>query len=205
MKEIRKSILFALLIAAISLVSCSDDDSSSNGSDPELSNDIYPMKTGYWWKYRLTYDTEYDYTVSITGTNEIDGENYDVVKNSLGGVVFARADSDWVYAIDPFFGENEIKLAKRKCAPLDEWEEVSTRAGNINYYAFIVADTGQTLSIQGKTYKRVVKIQITAEEEIPGSGKQARGTFFYYFARGIGLVKKTYLGRVEEILDYKFK
>jgi hypothetical protein len=216
-----------LLIAFLSITSCSSDDSSSDATAEVSSESYWPLAVNNQWIYNE--DGSLAEPVKITGTEKFDGLVY--YKTSEKNVYNLQAwvgKKDHTYylkigalditesGINIKMNSYELPVFKDNLAINGQWS--GTTAVKVTYavsgqsvsadmeikYLGIILDKGATLTINNKEYTNIIKMSFKQDVIIQGQSTVTES--LYWYAKGIGPIKivHTIDGQVTEqiIVDY---
>ena len=200
---------------------------------PVTNNDLLPLAEGNFWVYDDLKNDGNTITQTITGTQPENGNDYYILNEQNGAkttpYLFRKSlvDNETVYdeytKIDKYttsFSYNKVidtnlVFLKENIGTGTAWESVETKDtasfGQViflkYYYQCIKANT--VMVINGKAFANVYQIHVVPEikSEFDKYGP-ADPSYFYYYARGIGLIYRTtinnnYVSDAMQIKDWK--
>lgn len=202
-----KRLSLLLLVTAWFVTGCqkevSIDNPGNNGGGGNNGKDTYqPMSKGSYWKVRTTGPFNGEYMMTATDEKRtVNGIDFTVFKNT----------SPQTQTLDGLWGikdHNYYTLVKgvspNTGAPFDlnfrylndtasvgfTWEH---DAGQGNGFAAktpgVILEKGITMTVEGKTYKDVIHTRLEMQYEIPPFGMLIAGTYDYYIAKNIGVIR----------------
>ena len=169
----------AIIIALFLVSSCKKDD-TSNPDNP--TNGFYPLKVGVEWTY--SYNDNSSFTVKITGTQNIYGQEWWVVKDSDNEIytVYRETDDAVFEDIGNYTDESATEKILTKAANIgDEWSSI-LQPGFTKTFKLL---SKETLTINGSDYKDCFKILCSWTHDTDS------GYYLQWQCSGYGLVKNS--------------
>lgn len=216
-----KHLFFSLLIVTV-IISCEEPIHEEYGLDGTIQNDIdgngdntedtyWPLAIGNEWNYTVTdYSGTYEQTVSVTGTEEIQGNTYFTVQTDIlnNGVLNSiemgvrRYQNVFTLAMQLDLAEFGISSDLFFAHPLKDnmsvghsWEEtVSVHyTGAIDMtvvsdYTYTFLELFDDYDINGTIYNNVAKIE-TSVEALDQYGQPVTTVGYTYYALNIGNIR----------------
>lgn len=161
----KKNLIYFLLSCSIlSFSSCGKDEDNEPISDSGSKEHYMPISVGNSW----TYDSEYygEYTISVTGTNEINNKAYYTLTNSLNSTAsYMRYQGNKLYSYATMYDKSfELLIVDEDATEGQEWEAGNIAVSQPNAYSYSVKYTCQFVqfheayTFKGKTYANVKEI-----------------------------------------------
>lgn len=175
-----KNTLFYLLLSfsILSFSSCEKDKDNDPITDSGSKEHYMPLSIGNSW----TYDSDYfgEYTVSITGTKEVNNKAYFILTNSLSSAPesYMRYEGNKLYTLGSFGGVSaELLFVDEDATEGQQWEAGKLSQSVPGAYSYSYKYTCkfvkfyETYTFNGKTYDNVMEINLktTIEDFTLGS------------------------------------
>ncbi|PVY39703.1 hypothetical protein C8E01_11092 [Pontibacter virosus] len=171
------------------LVSCGDKDNDASPKETaEL--DYQPTTQGSTW----SYGGSTPYTVLATGkTKMIDGKSYAEMETKRGsetGKSYLLKEKGVYTAIgmDPSLGDVALTFLKEETPVGKPWEQSNVINGIQTKMTFTIIGKGISKTVEGKTFKEVIHVQMNATYTIMGTEVELGIPTDYYWAKGVGLI-----------------
>jgi hypothetical protein len=160
-------IYFLLSCSLLSFSSCNKNNDISPISDSGSKEHYMPISVGNSWTYNSDYYGEY--TVSITGTKEINNKEYYILTNSLASAAasYLRYQGNKLYS----YSTNgkisfELLIVDEDATAGQEWVAGNVAQSMPNMYSYSVKYTctfvqfHETYIFNGETYANVMEINL---------------------------------------------
>jgi len=196
-----RKFIFALAIGVGLLQSCSkSDDSNGTGS----VGNYLPLATNNSWTYNTVNTsasgtTNGSFTLTVTGKDTtINSHAYKVLASSDGTFNYwGKSGNDYYrYGTFPgvaFIGSIEELYLKDNVSANGGWNStipVNYGGTTVNVdAAYVIASTNGTLTVNGKAYSKVTKVNLALSTTLPFVGAKSLGSGEFYYADGYGLIK----------------
>lgn len=199
-----------LLIAFLSLASCSSDDSSSDATAEVSSESYWPLAVNNQWTYNE--DGSLAEPVKITGTEKFDGVVYynTSEKNEYNLQAWVgKKDHSYYLKIGALditesgisikMDSYELPIFKDNLAINGQWSgtvtlKVTYKNGTQSAssdmsikYLGVILDKDATVTLNGKIYTNVINMSLKQEVVIQGQSTITES--LYWYAKGIGPIK----------------
>lgn len=214
----KKSFLF--LFALLLFAACSKNDpvgpdnTYKNGNtSPE--NSYHPTSKGTWWKYEgIIEGEEISFTTTAGDEVEIDGQYYAkvmVVTPTEQSESYMRMENNDIYTLS-LIGTSTLKKENEMCmlktaSPIGTtWTSKNYTNGNVTFkYDYQIVNRDFSFDVRNVTYTNVIKVQAIMSVDFGGDWMPAV-EYFYYFSKGVGLIKQDVgeMGAIE-LVDYQIK
>jgi hypothetical protein len=230
MKNFATSFLLPLLIA-FSFTACSSDSSNDESAAQNSTGDYWPTTVDNNWIF--TQDGE-ETTMKIIGIDEMDGAKYYKFNQMAGAIASVDAQTSvWIKKnkgdyfikmgeISINFGSFTGKITGYEFIILKDYLEINqtwggkyTHTTNYNVpdfptvvttvnYTGKILEKGSALTINGTTFKDVIKFSFTQSASIIGQATSETITN-YWIAKNVGVIKMETNGSVSELKSYLIK
>lgn len=170
----KKNLIYFLLSCSIlTFSSCEKDNDSAPIPDSGSKEHYMPISVGNSWTYNSAYYGEY--TVSITGKEKINNNEYYTLTNSLTSGVsgYMRYQGNKLYSYSAIGGTSaELLIVDEDAKAGQEWQAGKVAQSQPNMYSYAVKYTckfvqyHETYTFKGKSYVNVMEINLkTAIED----------------------------------------
>lgn len=164
----KKNLIYFLLSCSIlTFSSCEKDNDTEPISDSGSKEHYMPISVGNSWTYNSAYYGEY--TVSVTGKEKINNNEYYTLTNSLTEEVgsYMRYQGNKLYSYSTISGTSaELLIVDEDANAGQEWEAGKVTQSLPNMYSYAVKYTckfvqyHETYTYKGKSYTNVKEINL---------------------------------------------
>jgi hypothetical protein len=164
----KKNLIYFLLSCSIvSFSSCEKDNDDAPISDSGSKEHYMPVSIGNSWTYNSASYGEY--TVSVTGKEEINNKEYYTLSNSLSSGVggYLRYQGNKLYMYSTVGGTPaELLIVDEDATAGQEWEAGKVAQSQPNILSYAIKYTGkfvqyhETYTFKGKSYTNVMEINL---------------------------------------------
>ena len=228
-----KKIIPALILFSLFISGCqkeiSGDIDSNTATNPPASSDVYlPVSKDSYWKYQVTNPGGSITTGTLTSTGQqqtFNGIAYNVFANSPSTAGF---ENTYMAVKDHKYYSMTKGVSPNTGAPFDltflylndtasvgyQW---NYDAGQGNGFAAktpgSIVEKNINITVLGKQYTGVIHSRFNLQYVLPGVGTTDYGSYDYYVAKNIGIVKIVFntsplfgsIQSVTELMEYSIK
>lgn len=186
MNKLRFTIIWCLLLGI--LVACGDKEEDTAPATAEL--DYLPSTKGSTW----TYGGDNPYTLTATGnTKVIEGKKFVEFETKQGdetGKSYFLKEKGVYTAVGmhPTMGNVAIDFLKVETPEGKPWYQTNTINGIETKMTFTILAKGISKTVEGKTYKDVIHVQMYSTYTIMGEEIELDFPTDYFWAKGVGLI-----------------
>ena len=189
-------------LAVFSMVSCQkevDTILAPSPSNPSNTASYQPLSANSYWKYKDSLTGMVTQSTMLNQTKLINSRTYHASLSSMG----QGTDTSWIavdganyYALADAVGMSSGAPVKLLFHYLNDTASVGYNwlydAGHVNGFPASIRTTimerGITHTVEGKTYKDVIRTQLELHYDIMGTVMKV-ATYDYYVAKGVGIVR----------------
>jgi hypothetical protein len=187
MNKLKYLLIWCLVLGTF--ISCGDKEDEGEPASA-AQQDYLPTTKGSTWNYGgIT-----PYTLTVTGaTKVVNGKTYYEMETKQGSDVrksYVVKDKGVYTAIGfvPNSGEIELSILKEETPVGKPWEQTNVINGVETKMACTIVEKDVTKTVEGKTYKNVINVQMVTTFLFKGQDLGTAITTNYYYAKGVGLI-----------------